>query len=125
MYNEIPKVNSKLTASIRLKNSTLLHRYPKLAYVPFNWGTENVKGWMKMKHEGTTAYLAEIFLILTLRTLDRLVMLNARAGTMPRATVVLPVELVWEDEEKVIQSPVYLWNLTKNFADYCQVECIQ
>lgn len=31
---------------------------------------------------------------------DRLVMLNARAGTMPRATVILPIELIWEDEEK-------------------------
>ncbi|KAL8645237.1 MAG: hypothetical protein Q9226_007389 [Calogaya cf. arnoldii] len=81
-YDAIPRINAKHKEPIRTMNSTLFHRLPKLVYIPIKWGEEDAKSWLSMSHE------------------DRLIMLNARGGTIPRVTNLMPIDLVWEDEEK-------------------------
>ncbi|KAL8651116.1 MAG: hypothetical protein Q9210_003436 [Variospora velana] len=83
MREDLPGKRSWLEPQAKCENTTIFHRLPKLLYTPLKWEDEDVTIWTEMSHQ------------------DRLALLNARAGPIRRTDPVMPVDLVWEDEEKV------------------------
>ncbi|CAO1601275.1 hypothetical protein XANCAGTX0491_004941 [Xanthoria calcicola] len=76
-------INSpKISSTDRATATAMYHRIPKLVYEPYEWGDEDVQTWKDMGHG------------------VRLALLNSRAGWVKRGDLVLPIDLVWEDDEK-------------------------
>ncbi|KAI4264632.1 MAG: hypothetical protein L6R42_000272 [Xanthoria sp. 1 TBL-2021] len=76
-------INSpRISNEDRATATRIYHRVPKLVYEPCEWGDEDVQTWKDMNHG------------------VRLALLNSRAGWVKRSDLVLPIDLVWEDEEK-------------------------
>ncbi|KAL9016283.1 MAG: hypothetical protein Q9185_006356 [Variospora sp. 1 TL-2023] len=67
-----------LSQDTQLKSASIFQRLPKLGYSPEKWGEEDVKVWNEMSH------------------VDRLSLLNLRAGTIRRRAPILPVDLTIE-----------------------------
>ncbi|KAL8809434.1 MAG: hypothetical protein Q9200_003425 [Gallowayella weberi] len=72
------KNNKELT-----ENACIYHRLPKLLYYPMPWDEEECNLWRAMAHT------------------DRLQLLNARGGALPRGKYVMPIDLIFDTSEKV------------------------
>ena len=107
-----PVVN-ELTGNAKKKAIYTFFRLPKLIYVPFIWTEEDRQIWKAMTHAGreflilihqqgnpkAKSALADIH-----NHVDRLLLLNARSGAVPLMQEVLPLDLIFDPEEKVSRS---------------------
>lgn len=83
------------------------HQLPKLVYVSFSRRDEDQEDWRTTNHHGKYLLIDgisdpdEIDVLMNEQYADRFTMLNARAGGIPRKDVVMPIDLIYDDIEKV------------------------